>query len=540
MNEIEFQEHFIKANTELMEALGVGDVILRVCTTLPSLSKYYQRYEDTTVHGKPLFLPIQTTDATVVKNSMSQMSADMSILSAAVSLPILEPLTPSKIKQLSQCEMSALYCAVLTSIAGSVLNTSSSQKSLATTGETEESGDEDPARNIVDKALEIFNTVGDKFKTTREHIYQNHLMSGAWLLVSGIQGAMGASGSNVRLAHGMSDEASNTKGKSPSRSTTDASSSTTGRVNLVKVQQGFGVLNAAIANHTLIIMTELIGDLVDVEPRSDEDKATDPADFDIMGKFTSLQRVIRVLNTATMQQLLTFLATVSYRKACQMKRVNIKSDGGDPVSYSDSTTYYNDTICSSEDSESDEEDSYLGIWFKETLSPELKETPVESATQEKSSDGQRGCAMVPAKDEPHEYLELSAEIFSFLDTSLGSNHKFLNKYVKSGLSEQQMVLLANILKDLDRDASARGDGDLCDNQWQGAMNKFAGSLGRYLHNLLSGSLVSESLQSALLLHLGVSPWTQDSIIWPLQVYSRTLSVLVQILVRKRFRKFFKL
>lgn len=528
-----FQELFVKANTDLMEALGVGDVILRVCTALPSLSKYYQRYEDTTVHGKPLFLPIQTTDATVVKNSMSQMSADMSILSLAVSLPILEPLTPSKINQLSQCEMSALYCAVLTSIAGSVLNTSSSQKSLTTTGgtaESEECGDDDPARNIVDKALEIFNTVGDKFKTTREHIYQNHLCMGAWLLVSGIQGAMGASGNNnVRLTHGLTDEMPNTKGKSPSRSTTDTS--TAGRVNLIKVQQGFGVLNAAIANHTLVLLTELIGDLVDVEPRSDEDKATDPADFDIMGKFSSLQRVIRVLNTATMQQLLTFLATVSYRKACQMKRVNIKSDG-DPVSYSDSTTYYNDTICSSEDSESDdEEDSYLGIWFKETLSPELKETPVESSAQDKTADGQRGSAMVPAKDEPHEYLELSAEIFSFLDTSLGSNHKFLHKYVKSGLSEQQMVLLANILKDLDRDA-ARGEQDMFDNQWQGAMNKFAGSLGRYLHNLLSGGQVSESLQSSLLLHLGVSPWTQDSIIWPLQVYSRTLSVLVQILLLK--------
>ncbi|KAJ6631770.1 Protein purity of essence [Pseudolycoriella hygida] len=548
------QELFVKANTDLMEALGIGDVILRVCTTLPSLSKYYQRYEDTTVHGKPLFLPIQTTEATVVKNSMSQMSSDMSILSLSVSLPILEPLTPSKIKQLSQCEMSALYCAVLTSIAGSVLNTSSSQKSISTASgasESEECGDDDPARNIVDKALEIFNSVGEKFKTTREHIYQNHLCMGAWLLVSGIQGAMGASGSNnVRLTHGLTDDVPNTKGKSPSRSATDASSNA-GRVNLVKVQQGFGVLNAAIANHTLVLLTELIGDLVDVEPRSDEDKTDDPADFDILGKFTSLQRVIRVLNTATMQQLLTFLATVSYRKACQMKRVINKSDGeaynefktkfrifisfkfvGDPVSYSDSTTYYNDTICSSEDSESDdEEDSYLGIWFKETLSPELKETPVESSTQDKASDGQRGGAMVSAKDEPHEYLELSAEIFAFLDTSLGSNHKFLNKYVKSGLSEQQMILLANILKDLDRDA-ARGDQDMFDTQWTGAMNKFASSLGRYLHNLLSGGQVSEPLQSALLIHLGVSPWTQDPTIWPLQVYSRTLSVLVQILLLK--------
>ena len=140
--------------------------------------------------------------------------------------------------------------------------------------------------------------------------------------------------------------------------------------------------------------------------------------------------------------------------------------------------------------------------------------------------------MVPAKDEPHEYLNLSAQIFTFFDVSLGGNHAFLHKYVKSGLTEQQMMLMANILKDLDRD-SARGEPDSSGClQWQNAMVKFSGSVGRYLHNLISSSLLNESLQSALLLHLGVSPWTQDSNIWPLQVYSRTLAVLVQILLLK--------
>lgn len=557
---------FIKANLDLMEAHNAGDIILKVCSSLPILSKHYLRYEES-ANGKPLYLPVIHSDAMLIKNSLPSMASDITILSMALSLRVLDPLTPNKIIQLSQCAMSALYCGVMTSIASSVLNmsSSSSQKSSSSAqqgvgaatggqaahGETEENAEDDPARMIVDKALEIFKIVGFMFNYTRNHIYQNHLCMGAWLLVSGIQGAMGASGSSgtrvqqaavaaaaantTGTAATTSSSEESAKGKSPSRSTDQTS--TTGRVNLFKVQQGFGVLNAAIASHSLTLLTQLIEDLK-IESRSDDDliageKIPEPAGFDILGQYSSLQRIVRVLNTATMQQLLTFLATVSYRKACTLKRVNIKNDG-DPISYSDSTTYFNDTFSCSEGSESeeDEEDSYLGIWFKETLSPELKETPVEQQSQDKNSENQRSNTMVPAKDEPHEYLELSAQIFTFLDSALGSNHKFLNRYVKAGLSEQQMVLLANILKDLDRDA-ARGEPDnMSGAQWQSAMVKFAGSIGRYLHNLISVGLISETLQSSLLLNLGVSPWTQDSNTWPLQVYSRTLSVLVQILLLK--------
>lgn len=400
----------------------------------------------------------------------------------------------------------------------------------------------------MDKALEIFSTVENIFNSTRYNIYLNHLCMGAWLLISGIQGAMGASGStNTKLliASALSvDEPSGSSGKCKSTAATRAStemppptSTAPGRVNLAKVQQGFGVLNAAMASHSLTLLNELIQELkLESQAVDDElagDKVPEPCGFDILGQYTTLQRIVRVLNCTTMQQLLTFLATVSYRKACSLKRINVKSEG-DAVSFSDSTTYFNDSMSCSDYSDTEEEDSesYLGTWFKETLSPEGKDEASET-TENKASDNQRNStSLVSAKDEPHEYLELSAQIFSFLDTTLGSNHQFLNKYVKSGLSEQQMALLANILKDLDRDAS-RGEAEnaFCA-QWQNAMTEFSGAIGRYLHNLISGSLINESLQSSLLLHLGVSPWAQDSNVWPLQVYSRTLSVLVQILLLK--------
>lgn len=550
-----------------MQAHNAGDIILKVCSSLPHLSRYYTRYEESTVMGKPLFLPITHADAQAFKASLPLIASDITMLSMALSLPVLEPLSPSKIQQLSKCAMSALYCAVMASISCSVLSMYSSSSQKASTAsssttqqtqqatvssssasgssssgketETDSSNTEDHARNIVDKALEIFSTVGYIFNTTRNHIYHNHLCMGAWLLISGIQGAMGASGvssssSSKALTALVADETA--KSKSASGRPNDPLTTPGGRVNLSKVQQGFGVLNAAIASHSLTLLNELIEDLKIESRAGDEmlsgEKVPEPAGFDILGNYTSLQRIVRVLNTTTMQQLLTFLATVSYRKACSLKRVNVKNEG-DPISFSDSTTYFNDSIsCCSEDSETEEEDSesYLGLWFKETLSPESKDN---ASDDNKASDSQRNStSLVPAKDEPHEYLELSAQIFAFLDTTLGSNHKFLNKYVKSGLSEQQMLLLANILKDLDRDA-ARGDAESSYSvQWQNVMVEFSGSLGRYLHNLISGSLINETLQSSLLLHLGVAPWSKDSNVWPLQVYSRTLSVLVQILLLK--------
>jgi len=64
------------------------------------------------------------------------------------------------------------------------------------------------------------------------------------------------------------------------------------------------------------------------------------------------------------------------------------------------------------------------------------------------------------------------------------------------------------------------------------MIRFSGAAGRYIHNLISTSLLSEQLQSNLLQHLSISPWSTDTNSWPLQVYPSTLSVLVQILLLK--------
>lgn len=71
-----------------------------------------------------------------------------------------------------------------------------------------------------------------------------------------------------------------------------------------------------------------------------------------MGQFTALQRVVRLLGAAPLTQLLFYLAIVSYRKACTLKRIHPPE--GDTFSQSDSTTYYEDLIMCTDESSTEE------------------------------------------------------------------------------------------------------------------------------------------------------------------------------------------
>lgn len=120
---------------------------------------------------------------------------------------------------------------------------------------------------------------------------------------------------------------------------------------------------------------------------------------------------------------------------------------------------------------------------------------------------------------------------------ISSRSSYVREYVINGLVEQQMVILAAIIRDLDHETAKTETGTIA--VFYGATlgtmySEFSQALSRYTHNLLARNTLSESLQDTLLQHLGVSPWTTigPSTCWPLQVYPRTLSVLAQILLLK--------
>lgn len=308
-------------------------------------------------------------------------------------------------------------------------------------------------------------------------------------------------------------------------------------------QQGFGVLLVALSTRALQLMGELLDDLhLEICGGTVAPTQIEPAPLTIMGQFTALQRAVRLLGTVPLNQLLFYLATITYRKACTLKRIQKHPPEGDTFSQSDSTTYYEDMImCSDESSTDDDDDSepILGQWFEETLAPpettdQNSEVTNNENQENKPAVTERGQSLVPEKGEPHGYIALATQIFTFMNKHLLTTKcGFVMRYVKAGLSEQQMIILAAIIRDLDRETARTETGTI--SVYFGSIlgqlySDFSGALTRYTHNLVTHSALG-SLHASLLNHLGISPWNVDiPHAWPLQVYPRTLAVLAQVLL----------
>ncbi|KYM85360.1 E3 ubiquitin-protein ligase UBR4 [Atta colombica] len=547
---------FISNNINILQNMGAGDTLLDMCLNLPHLSRYTRKYQ-AYLSKKGFSLPANASEAHTIRHSLHSVVSDINIVHNVISLPILEPLTSQKLEKLSLLTMSCLYCSIANATASSIVgitnavspkcstNTAANSQTNQNTKTTDEEYDS-LAITVVEKSLEIFGQVSNVIKNSTRaggHILQNHLLIGVWLLVAGLQAQLTVS------SFSAADKGKEEKGKSPSKAR-DGS----GRVNLMKVQQGFGVLSVALASHALNLMSALLED-VSIEANSDVIVAVpEPAPLDILSTATALQRAVTFLQAVPLNHLLFYLATISYRKACTLKRVQKHPLEGDALSQSDSTTYYEDLLSCSENSTDEEqtimsaeEDSepILGLWFEETIAP--SDEPSTNANKETNNEASAErttiTTIVPDNREPHGYISLATKIFQFMNKHLiGSRSTYVREYVVNGLVEQQMVILAAIIRDLDHE-TARTETV----QFLGTISAFYGAtlgtmysefsqaLSRYTHNLLAWNTLSESLQNTLLQHLGVSPWSTESnssTTWPLQVYPRTLSVLAQVLLLK--------
>ncbi|XP_044730066.1 E3 ubiquitin-protein ligase UBR4 isoform X3 [Chrysoperla carnea] len=543
-------------NSEVLQELRASEVLLDLSLKLPTLRKYSSKYDDT-IGGKPFSLPSNHTETQAVRSSLSSMVSDITLVLDAISLPILEPLTIPKLQKLMTISGSAIYCAfwgAMSVNSGSSATTSvsprtsSTQSTTTNTGQSTISKEDDLdtlAIQLVETVLEIFNYVTNTIKKstrTGGHVLQNHVLIGAWLLVSGLQAQISASRLNLMSVGTTERERSSPredKGRSPSKARDNSS-----RVNLLKVQQNFGVLSVALATKALSLMSELLDDLhIEISSSTVVPDTIEPAPLNITAESTALQRTVRLLSAAPINQMLYYLATISYRKACTLKRIQKHPPEGDTFSQSDSTTYYEDMISCSDETSTDEDDDsepILGQWFEETIAPpENNDTIAMNLVdgQDKSNTQDRVNSIVPEKGEPHGFIILSTNVFLFMNKHfLCSRSAYLQKYIKSGLSEQQMVILAAIIQDLDRETARTETGTI--SVYFGATLgqlyvDFSQALARYTHNLITRNMLSTSMQTVLLSHLGVSPWTVDSNApWPLQVYPRTLAVLSQILLMK--------
>lgn len=132
------------------------------------------------------------------------MVSEMNLAMSAINLPVLEPLTPTKLDKLSHLSMAALYCAISQATACSFLSSGTVVSPKATSQAQACIKEEDPDSNavsLVEQALNMYSYIGNTIKNSTRaggHIYQNHLLAGAWVLTSGLQAHLNAStGSGV-------------------------------------------------------------------------------------------------------------------------------------------------------------------------------------------------------------------------------------------------------------------------------------------------------------------------------------------------------
>ena len=167
--------------------------------------------------------------------------------------------------------------------------------------------------------------------------------------------------------------------------------------------------------------------------------------------------------------------------------------------------------------------------------------------------GGPGSSTLLAKIEPSGFfVSLASHIFIFLNKHmLTSEATIISNYIKNGLAEPQMIVLADMIHDLEGmiffsqiyyspsfifhetlqvwiliNSSSFLSG------YEKTYPELTNALSTFTHNILAMGLLTSKLQNSLLSQLGVSPW-QDGGFWPLHVQPRTLTILAHVLLLRQ-------
>ncbi|CAH2243765.1 jg12683 [Pararge aegeria aegeria] len=330
---IDMKKWMASTCASLLMELRAGSVVLKVCSSLPCLQRYLNRWQNA---KESAISPQFNSDVTLLHFLVNEVH----VCRLALSLPCLEPFTPERIAALSDVATAWLLCCATAQASLHPKDEESEQQTAA----------------LVESALSLYNTVGETFKqSTRAggYVYQNHLMIGAWVLLCGLHHALtGAPG----------PAAPNSPAKLPARP-----------YNLTKMQQGLSVVWVALGGRCLAWTGVLLSDArLEALSTSNINTSTSaiPAPLQILAHHTAHQRELRLASAAPLHQLLMALGVVCYRKATHLKRAVVQKQHQDAdPDRSDSTVYFQDMILCSEDSETDDEDSepLFGLWFESTL-----------------------------------------------------------------------------------------------------------------------------------------------------------------------------
>ncbi|XP_069096233.1 E3 ubiquitin-protein ligase UBR4 isoform X5 [Pleurodeles waltl] len=524
---------FVAQNVASLQELGGSEKLLRVCLNLPYFLRYINRFQDAVSANSFFIMPATVADATAVRNGFHSLVIDVTMALDTLSLPVLEPLTPARLQDVTVLALSCLYAGVSVATCMAILHVGTAQQVRTGSTSSKDEDYENDSATIVQKCLEIYEMIGEAISSSRraggEH-FQNFQLLGAWCLLN-----------SLFLILSLSPTALTDKGKEKDplaalrvRDIVTRSKEGVGSPKLgpSKGHQGFGVLSVVLANHAIKLLTSLFQDL-QVEARHKVwDTDGPPAELSIMAQSTSIQRIQRLIDSVPITNLLLTLLSTSYRKACILQRQRKGSVSSDASASTDSNTYYEDDFSSTEEDSSQDDDSepILGQWFEETISPSKEKVappppppppPLESSPRLKSpnkqSTAENGNILACRKD-PELFLGLASSILNFITSSmLNSRNNFIRNYLSVSLTEQHMATLASIIKDVDKDG-LKGSAD----------EEFAGALYHFNHSLVTSDLQSPTLQNMLLQQLGVAPFSEGP--WPLYIHPQSLSVLSRLLL----------
>ncbi|XP_068628453.1 E3 ubiquitin-protein ligase UBR4 isoform X2 [Battus philenor] len=498
---VAISDWMVSTIASLLMELRAGFIVLKVCSSLPCLQRYLNRWQ---MAKETAITPQFNSDASLLHFLVNEVH----VCRLALSLPCLEPFTPDRIATLSDVATAWLLCAT-------------AQASLHPKDEESEQ----QTATLVESALSLYNTVGKTFKqSTRAggYVYQNHLMIGAWVLLCGLHHALAGAPCP-----------SSVSGKSPAKTPSRP-------YNLTKMQQGLGVVWVALGGRCLAWSGALLCDArLEALGCPGGDNAS-PAPLHVLDHHSAHERELRLAHAAPLHQLLVALGVVCYRKATNLKRAVVQKQHQDAdPDRSDSTVYFQDMILCSEDSETDDEDSepLFGLWFESTLvAPDAADAAATRSGNDPNDNNEvpsRPHAIVPDKAEPYSYITLATEVFTLLSAEIISEG---SERLGSGavqLHEAHQALLAALAKDLDRETARTDTGTIssCFGARLGSLYAaFSSALVRYLHNL-SGSPAFAALQPALHQQLAAAG-SERTNITPLQVGPRVVKLLGSMVLSK--------
>ncbi|KAJ8017247.1 hypothetical protein DPEC_G00015820 [Dallia pectoralis] len=526
---------FVCQNVSSLQELGGSEKLLRVCLNLPYFLRYINRFQDAVSANSFFIMPATVGDATAVRNGFHSLVIDVTMALDTLSLPVLEPLTPGRLLDMTVLALSCLYAGVSVATCMAILQVGSGlQLRTASTGTKEEDYENDAAA-IVQKCLEIYEMIGQAISNSRraggEH-YQNFQLLGAWCLLNSLYLIINLSPTALADKGKEKDPLAALRVRDIVARTKDGAGSP--KLGPGKGHQGFGVLSVILANHAIKLLTSLFQDLqVEALHQVSAGRASDgpPAELNIMAQSTSIQRVQRLIDSVPLTNLLFSLLSTSYKKACVLQRQRKGSVSSDASASTDSNTYYEDDFSSTEEDSSQDDDSepILGLWFEETISPSKDKVappppppppPLETSPRLKSPSKQNAAEngnILAGRKDPEVFLSLASSILNFITTSmLKSRNNFIRNYLSVSLTEQHMATLASIIKDVDKDVKGSSD------------EEFTSALYHFNHSLVTSDLPSPALQNTLLQQLGVAPFSEGP--WPLYIHPQSLSVLSRLLL----------